>query len=110
MMSLLTQRPLQNNDVVLMYVIKTKGIYVSVKKLLRIVGFALIIAVVVIGQRWYSYVTNTTDPFNEVGIQLQSYMPAPIRHWGCMKLKENFGNKTLPPYGCSAGDGRSWVE
>ena len=82
-----------------------------VKKLLRIILIVVIVVIAGIGQRWYSYVTNTTDPFDEVGIDLQSYMPAPIRHWGCMQLKKNFGTKTLPPYGCQAPDnGASWVE
>ena len=71
----------------------------------------MIAAVALIGQRWYSYVTNMTDPFDEVGINLQSYMPAPLRHWGCMQLKQNFGNKTLPPYGCQSPDsGTKWVD
>lgn len=81
------------------------------KKLLRIILIVVIAAVALIGQRWYSYVTNMTDPFDEVGINLQSYMPAPLRHWGCMQLKQNFGNKTLPPYGCQSADsGTKWVD
>lgn len=35
-------------------------------------------------------------------------MPAPIRKWGCDKLRENFAN-ALPPKGCQAADGRSWM-
>jgi hypothetical protein len=82
-----------------------------VKKLLRIILIVVIAAIAVAGQRWYSYVTNTTDPFDELGINLQSYMPVPVRHWGCMQLKKNFGHRTLPPYGCQAADnGTSWVE
>jgi hypothetical protein len=82
-----------------------------VKKLLRIVLIVVIAVVAIMGQRWYSYVTNTTDPFDEVGISLQSYMPAPLRHWGCMQLKQNFGQKTLPPYGCQSADsGTKWVD
>ena len=81
------------------------------KKLLRILLIVGIAVVAVIGQRWYSYVTNTKDPFDETGIHLQSYMPASIRHWGCMQLKSNFGNKTLPPYGCQSLDnGTKWVD
>ena len=81
------------------------------KKLLRIVLIVVIAVVAIMGQRWYSYVTNTTDPFDEVGISLQSYMPAPLRHWGSMQLKQNFGQKTLPPYGCQSADsGTKWVD
>jgi hypothetical protein len=63
----------------------------------------------VIGARWYSYVTNQTSPFQEIGIELNSRAPAPIRDWGCTQLKANFGTKTLPPYGCAQeGDGTQW--
>jgi len=61
-----------------------------------------------IGWRWHAYVTNTDSPFEEVGIELNSLMPAPIRDWGCGRLKQTFGTKTLPPYGCSAADGKAW--
>ncbi|WOC16631.1 hypothetical protein [Pseudochrobactrum sp. MP213Fo] len=80
------------------------------KKLLVIILIVLLGTAAVAGQRWYSYVTNKKDPFDEVGIALQSYMPASIRHWGCQQLKKNFGSKTLPPYGCQAPNGTGWVE
>ena len=81
------------------------------KRLLRVILIVVIAAVVILGQRSYNYVTNTTDPFDETGINLQSYMPEPIRHWGCMQLKNNFGHKTLPPYGCQSSDnGTRWVD
>ncbi|WP_439271319.1 hypothetical protein [Pseudochrobactrum sp. HB0163] len=81
------------------------------KKLLRFVLIVVIAAIALAGQRWYSYVTNTKDPFDEVGITLQSYMPASLRYWGCMQLKQNFGTKTLPPYGCQSPQrGTDWVE
>lgn len=77
-------------------------------RFVRILLIAVIALVVVIGGRWYQYITNTTSPYDEVGISLNNYMPVPIRQWGCAQLKKNFGNN-LPPYGCSGGDGRQWL-
>ncbi len=77
-------------------------------KLLKILVVVAIALAAMIGQRFYSYVTNTETPFNEVGIEMLRYSPAPLRDWGCGKLKETFGNKTLPPYGCATGDGTRW--
>lgn len=77
-------------------------------RFLTIVLVACLILAGVVGYRWYSYVSNTQSPFEEVGIELNSRMPGPIRDWGCARLKQTFGAKTLPPYGCSTSDGRSW--
>lgn len=80
---------------------------------MRILGFLLTIVVaitVTCGYRWYSYVTNTESPYDEIGIELNSRMPLPIRKWACDKLHANFTN-AIPPYGCQApGDaGRGWI-
>jgi len=64
---------------------------------------ALIAIVVVIGGRWYAY---ADDPFDEVGIGLNTMMPGPIRDKGCEMLKARFEHKTLPPAGC--GVNGSW--
>jgi hypothetical protein len=62
-----------------------------------------------LGFRWYRYVTNTESPYNEVGIELNSRLPGPLKKWGCDRLHETFGN-AVPPYGCQAGaDGRDWI-
>jgi|HubBroStandDraft_4_1064222.scaffolds.fasta_scaffold1688066_1 hypothetical protein len=65
----------------------------------------------VVGYRWYSYVTNAgdaKDPYDEVGIGLNSRMPGPLNKWGCEQLQKHFG-RMLPPYGCASADGRSWM-
>lgn len=81
------------------------------KKILGIVLAAVIMLCAVVGFRWYSYVTNTTDAYDELGIELQGFMPAPLRNWGCQQLKKNFGEKSLPPYGCAKPeDGREWLQ
>ena len=77
-------------------------------RFLTIVLVACLILAAGVGYRWYAYVSNTQSPFEEVGIELNSRMPGPIRDWGCARLKQTFGSKTLPPYGCSTPDGRSW--
>jgi len=78
---------------------------------MKIVRFILIVVVamaIVVGFRWYRYVTNTDSPYNEIGIELNSRMPGPINKWGCDMLHATFGN-VLPPYGCQAGaDNRQW--
>jgi hypothetical protein len=53
-------------------------------------------------------VTNKTSPYDETGIQINSALPAPLRKWGCDKLHANFPN-ALPPAGCQAEDGKSWM-
>ncbi|WP_337268558.1 hypothetical protein [Oryzifoliimicrobium ureilyticus] len=79
---------------------------------MKILKFLFIIAIAVVatcGFRWYRYVTNTQSPYDEVGIELNSRMPTPIRKWGCSQLQSTFG-QMLPPYGCQAGaDNRSWL-
>lgn len=62
---------------------------------------------IVFGYRWYDYVTNAKSPFDEVGIAINSRLPASLRDWGCGRLKERFG-RTLPPYGCADATGRNW--
>ena len=77
----------------------------------RILSIVLIIALAVvlfIGGRWYAYVTNTSDPYDEVGIELNRYVPEPLRQWGCDQLQANFAG-ALPPYGCATGDGSDWI-
>jgi hypothetical protein len=63
----------------------------------------IIIAIAFVGlvfKRYYTWVTNTEKPFDEVGISIHKYMPASIQAWGCNKLKAAFEKKTLPPHGC----------
>ncbi len=61
-------------------------------------------------QQWYSYVTNTKSPYDEIGIELNSRMPLPLRKWGCDQLQANF-KRGLPPHGCAQpnGTGKEWL-
>ena len=78
---------------------------------LALVMIATIIVAVLIAAcgRYYIYVTNTASPYDEVGIALNGYMPGPVRTWGCGRLKDTFGKKTLPPLGCEGADGKTWL-
>jgi hypothetical protein len=78
------------------------------KRLVSIVLVILVAAGGVVGQQWYSYITNTTSPFDEIGIDLNNMMPGPLHDYGCGRLKATFGGKTLPPYGCADETGRGW--
>ncbi|MBB3607631.1 hypothetical protein [Rhizobium sp. BK602] len=66
----------------------------------KAVAAALVAIILVIGGRWYAYVAYAEDPFDEVGIGLNTMMPGPIREKGCDMLKARFENRTLPPAGC----------
>lgn len=78
------------------------------KRLLRLLVIMAITGAVIFGWRWYTYVTNTETPYQEVGIDINSRMPGPLNKWGCDRLHATFGNM-LPPYGCqSATDARQW--
>lgn len=60
-----------------------------------------------VGKRWYDYVSKAKSPYEEIGIELNSRAPGPLNRWGCAQLQERFA-KSVPPYGCAAGDGRQW--
>lgn len=70
------------------------------------VGLSLLIGGVgFLGYRWHAYVTNTDSPYDEVGIELNSRAPGFLNGWGCAQLKATFGERVVPPYGCSRPDG-----
>ena len=50
------------------------------------------------GWEWYHYVT-AGEPYEEIGIDVNISMPAPIRHWGCAQIMRRYPG-ILPPSGC----------
>lgn len=73
-----------------------------------LIVFAIIVGVgITFGYRWYDYIANATSPYDEVGIEINSRLPEPLRAWGCGRLKERFA-RSIPPYGCSDASGRGW--
>lgn len=76
----------------------------------RIILVVLVVAAAAtafVGQRWYRYVSNTVSPYDEVGTEINSRLPASLNKWGCDKLHSTFGNVPAP-YGCGTDDGTSW--
>lgn len=66
-----------------------------------VLSLAILVALAgVLGWRWYAYAT-AGEPYEEVGIELNSRMPGPLRRWTCARVRERHPG-TLPPYGCSA--------
>jgi hypothetical protein len=78
------------------------------KKVLQVVLVVMLALVVMFGGRWYLYIGHSDTPYDEVGIALNGYMPAPVRHWGCATLHARFPGQ-VPPYGCATADGRGWM-
>ena len=50
------------------------------------------------GWAWYTYVT-AGEPYEEIGIDVNSSMPGPLRRWGCAQIMRRYPG-ILPPYGC----------
>ncbi len=78
------------------------------KKLILALIFALVAVVGLVLGQWYTYITNQESPYDEVGIELNNWLPAPLHDYGCAKLKETFGTKALPPHGCADEQGKGW--
>ena len=78
------------------------------QKLLQVAIVLVVGVLVMFGGRWYMYVAHGDSPYNEVGIALNGYAPAPLRSWGCHQMQARFAG-SLPPYTCAAADGRSWI-
>lgn len=62
-------------------------------------GSVALAGIAVLGGQWYYYVAHGSSPYDEIGIELNSRMPKPLREWGCARVAERFP-RTLPPYGC----------
>ncbi len=78
-------------------------------KITGIAALCVVALLTVFGWRWYQYVTNDQELYDEMGIELNSRMPQPLRKWGCDRLYQTFGN-ALPPMGCeSEADPRQWM-
>ncbi|MFV0493228.1 MAG: hypothetical protein ACK5M4_15560 [Pseudorhodobacter sp.] len=77
-----------------------------------ILAVVIVIAVGAVAFGRYTYWvlnwSNAEAPFDEVGISLHKMMPGFVQDWGCAQLKAEFSDKTVPPYGCRAAEGRDW--
>ena len=63
------------------------------------VAVAVLAFVGVLGWRWYAYATSG-QPYEEIGIELNSRMPDPLRRWACARIRDRHPG-VLPPYGCN---------
>ena len=70
------------------------------RKIAVILSLVAVTFAVYVGQGYYQWVAQSETPFEELGIDLHQYMPAPIQAWGCGRLRARFEGKTLPPFGC----------
>ena len=78
------------------------------QKILRLIIVLSVGIAMMFGGRWYAYVALGDSPYDEVGIALNGYMPAPLRNWGCHKIQTRFVGQ-MPPHGCAGPDGHSWL-
>jgi hypothetical protein len=74
-----------------------------------IVTFFAVILLFIVGLLgfWVWYVTSSETQYNQIGMELNNVMPAPMNRWGCGELQKRFGDGPAP-YGCAAADFKSW--
>lgn len=60
---------------------------------------AVVLTVVFLVWPWYRWATASETPYNELAIDINSYMPGPLHDWACSKVAARFP-RTVPPYGC----------
>lgn len=61
---------------------------------------AIVIAMLAVtGWQWFRWAAAGDSPYDEVGIGLNAYMPAPLHDWACGRIAQRFPG-SLPPYGC----------
>lgn len=56
---------------------------------------------------WAWYVTSSKTQYDQIGMEVNNLLPAPINRWGCDQLKKRFGSESAP-HGCTAADFTSW--
>lgn len=64
------------------------------------VPLAIVLAVGgTVGWRWYGWATAGESPYDEIGIEVNSRMPDPLRRWACGRIADRFP-RAIPPYSC----------
>ena len=51
------------------------------------------------GWSWYRWATAGESPYDEIGIEVNSRLPGPLRGWACARIAARFPG-TIPPYSC----------
>lgn len=66
----------------------------------RLIFIGLILGLgFIIYQNWYLHATSGEDPYDEIFIQINGYMPQFARDFACGKIADRFPG-TLPPFTC----------
>ncbi len=76
------------------------------RAILGIVAVIVLVIAAVLGW-WLWHVTNGSDPFEPLGMEINAMLPAAMNEWGCDQLQARFGDQRAP-YGCVAADWVSW--
>lgn len=77
-------------------------------RLVQIVFVALITMALYLGGRWIYYIDYGSDIYDPTGIGLTTYIPEPIRGWGCRRLALRFPN-VAPPSVCQTAAVRTAI-
>lgn len=70
-------------------------------------GVLVLMLIVGIMQYWYIYVTNSENLYDSYGVKINSFLPVPLKNWGCEQLKIRFSSFP-PPTGCKSQSGLEW--
>lgn len=66
--------------------------------MLVVLSAAIIAFSGMLGWCWYASATSG-QPYEEIGVELSSRMPAPLRRWACGRIRDRYPG-TLPSSGC----------
>jgi hypothetical protein len=77
-------------------------------RLFQILLIAVLTMGLYLGGRWIYYIDYSEDLYDPTGIGLTTYIPEPIRGWGCRRLALRFANRTPPPV-CQSAAVRSAI-
>ena len=70
-----------------------------VRQVLPVVFAVVLVGLAVPVWKWHAWATSGDSPYDEIGIDVNLYMPAPLRDWACGRIAERFP-RSVPPYGC----------
>ncbi len=60
----------------------------------------LLLIVVVVGGYWAYYVFASGSPYDQIGVAINSRLPADARAYGCAELKKRHASANPAPQGC----------
>ena len=72
----------------------------KLSQILPVVGAVVIVGLAVPTWQWYRWATAGDTPYDEIGIDLNGWMPKPLHDWACSRIAARFP-RSIPPYGCS---------